>query len=351
MDQTQNFSQINNEYNINPLLYQNQFQSMYNMNNFPLNQQWNLLNQNINNNFMNQINQMNQMNQNNQMMNNQNQKKNNYEDIFPYIKENKKNITFITSKNEYKNIKVPYSLRKDEIYSLAERFKCNKYSEIKLFHNNELLPNDDSFIDCLSNGDFIKIKEDLDIEPFYYNSLIEKYKKFPKIRIIITNDAGQKYLRDLPKTITIEEMIKAFLSEMKIPFKYKIYYIFYYNAQDLNENSFDNCLIEDIIKNNSTIYVTEKDNVTNGIHPGPGKLIRVNIIINDKIFEKANVGTLQQLKNFYKILENYLNLIYNKSIENAKIYPEEIELKQDDERTFSSIGIREEFICKINFKE
>ena len=284
MDQTQNFSQINNEYNINPLLYQNQFQSMYNMNNFPLNQQWNQLNQNTNNNFMNQINQMNQMmlnmnqmnqmmqnmnqmNQNNQMMNIQNQKQNNYEDIFPYIKENKKNITFITSENEYKNIKVPYSLRKDEIYSLAKRFRCNKYSEIELFHNNELLPNDDSFIDCLSNGDFIEIKEDLDIEPFYYNSLIEKYKKFPKISIIITNDKGQKYLRSLPKTITIKEMIKAILSEMKIPFKYKRNYIFYYNTQNLNKNSLDNCLIEDIIKNNSTIDVIEKDNVINGISP------------------------------------------------------------------------------------
>ena len=345
MDQIQNFSQINNEYNINPLLYQNQFQSMYNMNNFPLNQQWNLLNQNFNNNFMNQINQM------NQMMNIQNQKQNNYEDIFPYIKKNKKNITFITSKNEYKNIKVPYSLRKDEIYSLAKWFRCNKYSEIELFHNNELLPNDDSFIDCLSNGDFIKIKEDLDIEPFYYNSLIEKYKKFPKISIIITNDAGQKYLRELPKSITIEEMIKAFLSEMKIPFKYKRNYKFNYNAQDLNENSFDNCLVKDIIKNNSTICVIEKNNVISGITPGPGKLIRVKIIINDKIIMRTNIGTLEQLKNFYKKLKDYYYSIYNKSIENAKIYPEEIELRQDDERTFSSIGIREEFICKINFKE
>ena len=146
-------------------------------------------------------------------------------------------------------------------------------------------------------------------------------------------------------------MIKAFLSEMKIPFKYKRYYIFYYNAQDLNENSFDNCLIEDIIKNNSSIYVIEKDNVISGITPGPGKLIRVKIIINGNIFEKTNIGTLEQIKNFYKKLKDYYYSIYNKSIENAKIYPEEIELKQDDERTFSSIGIREEFICKINFKE
>ena len=84
---------------------------------------------------------------------------------------------------------------------------------------------------------------------------------------------------------------------------------------------------------------------------GPGKLIRVNIIINDKIIMRTNIGTLEQLKNFYKKLKDYYYSIYNKSIENAKIYPEEIELKQDDERTFSSIGIREEFICKINFKE
>ena len=34
-------------------------------------------------------------------------------------------------------------------------------------------------------------------------------------------------------------------------------------------------------------------------------------------------------------------------VENAKIYPGEIEVKENDERTFSEIGIRDVFICKV----
>ena len=165
----------------------NQFNNMNQiLNNNYMNPNFNHLNQNINFNYqmnlnMNMINQIQYINmmmpQMNQMiLSLQKQQQKNYIDIFPYIKEDKKEIIFITSDNKLEYIKIPKSLRKNELYYSANRFKNFKYSDIKLFHKNNLLENDDSSIDNISINDSIKIVEELDVDLSYYNSLLEKYK-------------------------------------------------------------------------------------------------------------------------------------------------------------------------------
>ena len=114
---------------------------------------------NMNNNLMqNQM--MNNMNNNfNQNMNNNNDNNDIYktepEDIYPYIKEPKSEIIIVTAENKRKRIIIPKSLRKNELYYTSTKFRCYKYSTIKLFHNTELLDNDDTQIEHLSNGDIL----------------------------------------------------------------------------------------------------------------------------------------------------------------------------------------------------
>ena len=94
-----------------------------------------------------------------------------YEDIYPYINANKKNISFILPDKSIKNAKIPVTLKKDELYGTASQLNINKYANIQLFYNNQLIDNNDSNINFLSNGDQIIINEVMDYDPSYYDSL------------------------------------------------------------------------------------------------------------------------------------------------------------------------------------
>ena len=214
MDQTQNFGNYNSNY-INPLL--NQYQSGYNMNNFgfaQMNQNQNIGLMNQNNQMMNMMNMMNLMNmmnfpnQMNQMVQAQNQEII-YDDIYPEIKEDKINIIFILSNNTRKYIKIPSTLRKNELYLVAERFRNIKYSDISLYYKNQLLNNDESTIEFISDGDSIKMDEILDVDLNYYNSLLSQ-KLSKDLNNITLETSSRKINRAFPKDATIEEIINLF---------------------------------------------------------------------------------------------------------------------------------------------
>ena len=352
MDHTQDLSQININQNINPLF--NQYQSMYNPNFFQMNQNNNFINQNQNNmnniNYMNQmINNINCMNQMmnmmlnmNQMISFQNQSQIYYEDIYPYIKEDKLQIILITSNNNKKYIKIPSSLRKNELYIIAQNYKIEQYSDIKLFHKNKLIENDDSPIEFILNNDSIKIIEELDVDLSYYNKLLLNFTNQKMKSVVLETGEGKKISRPFPIEATIQQILKSFLSIMKIPFKnYKNFY-FLYNGKKLDIR--DNILFFNGSYGDSPIiYFREIEK-----RICPGKLLIVTIENEEGILTKEFLaGTLQQIKNFYEELIIKLNSNHYKLLENPVIYPGNIELKKDDERTFSKIGIRSNFICKV----
>jgi len=342
MDQTQNFNNCIPNY-INPLL--NQYQSGYNMNNFgfaQMNQQ-NQNNQMMNMmNLMNMMNMMNMANKMNQMI--QAQKKNIMnDDIFPEIKEDKINIILILHNNTRQNIKIPSSLRKNELYFVAERFQILKYSDIKLYYKNQLLANDESTIEFISNGDSISMNEILDVDLNYYNSLISKNSSKDLYNVTLET-SSKKINRAFPKNATIEEIIKSFLSIMRIPFKLylKDYYIRYGHWVLHLEDK--NVLYENI----SNVLLNFCEVEKRKCH---GKLLSVTIKNgNDILTKEFAAGTLEQIKNFYEGIKSKLYTNNYKLMGNPIIVPGEIELKQDDERTLSSIGIRENFICKVKTK-
>lgn len=348
MDQTQNFGNYNSNY-INPLL--NQYQSGYNMNNFgfaQMNQNQNIGLMNQNNQMMNMMNMMNLMNmmnidnQMNKMVQAQNQEII-YDDIYPEIKEDKINVIFILFNNTRKYIKIPSSLRKNELYLIAERFRNIKYSDIALYYKNQLLNNDESTIEFISDGDPIKMDEILDADLNYYNSLLSK-KPSKYLYNITLETSSSKINRAFPKDATIEEIIKSFLSEMRIPFKLylKDYYIKYGSRVLHLEDK--NVLYENI----DGIMLNFLEIIKRECH---GKLLAVTIKNeNNTLTNEFVAGTLQQIKCFYKEIKSKLYSNNYKLMGNPIIIPGEIELKQDDERTFSSIGIRENFICKVKIQ-
>lgn len=103
------------------------------------------------------------------------------EDILPYIDEPKmvlkfSNIDTIKTGN-YINVKIPKSLTKKELYSIAKKYQIDYYSNIILSCNNYLLQCDDTLIEGISEGSIINIIEDVDFpDGSYYKVLMKKHE-------------------------------------------------------------------------------------------------------------------------------------------------------------------------------
>ena len=146
-------------------------------------------------------------------------------------------------------------------------------------------------------------------------------------------------------------MKKAFCAKMKIPFKYINEFKFLYKVQDIE----DNAIIKNFFDQYPIIFVHERGfNLCVRSVPIEGKRIHASIYLNDKEYYKSFcVGTLTQIKEFYEAMrfnaENYGFVLLGNGLFYGKIG--EIELKENDERSFSEIGIRENFICKLKVKK
>ena len=154
--------------------------------------------------------------------------------------------------------------------------------------------------------------------------------------------------------MTVEEMMKAFFiyNYINLPLTYK--YKLYFNIHQLENNK---TLLEYNIKNRIELEILEQrlENMPDeySIIKNPGKHLHASIKNQiDNLEFKLHAGTLQKIKDFYKYLSLYLKTFNNKGIEeNFIISIGKIELKQDDERTFNSFGIRNDFTCIIKSKQ
>ena len=285
----------------------------------------------------------NQIINNNIRKNNEINEKETIEDVYPYILEDKKIIKFKRYDDTIKKVKIPISLRKNELYSTANYYKINKYADILfLSYNNLNLEKDESSINNIIDGAEIFIMEELKgIESNYYQNYLKKYNDKDLITILFyQNYCLSKSLR-FSLNSTIKEMLKIYLFEMNIPEEYKNDYHFIYNSKTIN-NSSD--LLKNIFNNNSQIKVIEKNIL--GTQAKKGKILEVTIKHNNNLLYNCNIGTLNQLKDFYLLMEKQINN-FNKI---QKIEVEKKNLKNEDENsTFSSLGIRKDFICNIKY--
>ena len=363
INQMNNMNYMNNMNNMNNMNVMNNMNNMNNMNRCnPMNQN-NDINKREDNdplNLMSQINQIIQMNpiltiQNKEIISqlfqlyqniirvNQILGVSKIEDEFPEIKEPKKCIYFISNNNGQRfGILIPYSLKSNKLYSIAKKYKLCKYSDLKLFYKNNYLREDETPIDLISFGDEINIVEDLyDIDLTYYQSYLSKNNKKEMINIMFnfSNIIKKKML--FTSETTVKEMIKMFFFEMRIPEKEKKNFRLIYDAShlDFNDNS---TLLEKEFHN--LISITVYEIVPNIIYKG--KKIEAKIYNKEKIISNIIIGTLDTIEQLYLSLEYYIPSEYSK-IKKLEIGGKE--LKKDDKRTFSSIGINNDFICNIEY--
>ena len=341
-----------------PMLYQDNF---YNMNNQIIFRN-NGINMNKINTNMSQINSnmnstMDKMNLNNQYNEKNNIENKEYKDIYPEIKEKKIKVKFIFYKKDYYYIQIPSSLRKDELYSVANDIQIQEYTPfandniemIELFHNGIELENDDSPINCINDFDSIIVE--------FNNSEIELYKeslhlkaKFSEILYIPMKPEYNCIRRvlGLEKNMTIEELMKVFCIYNYIKWPHISNPLLVYNNQILKYNR---TLIDYNIGQKSMLHIffNKYDNVSYSVIRYLGK--HLHVFIKDEIDNlefNFHAGTLQKIKDFYKDLDLYFKARGKSKIkESSIIYIENIELKKDEEKTFNSLGIRNDFTCII----
>ena len=367
----QNMNQINNMNNQQNLMMQN----MNQFNNFDLNKQIQIMqgmnNQiNFNNNNyinipLNQINLLNSIisfykNNNNDYMSydNPNQIKNilnllnpNYpglkydninkiEDPLYYIKTVKKTLKFINSDYIIYKVRIPITITKYDLYTIAKLYKNNNQSssDVLLIYQNKVLAQDESSIEFMSEDEEIRIIEPRNYpDDSYYNFLNQK-NGF-KYNIIFSLQSGCKKNLILPGSTSISDMIKAFKLKFGLENDYTE---LIYNSIKLSAK--DNRKIMDVIINGSVIFVL---NIINSPYV-IGKSVVVNISYNTKkILENwiFDIGLLNSIKYIIDKVESFHRArIKNLSIGNKK-------LTRDDERCLSEIGIFQNFDCIVEFEE
>ena len=262
-----------------------------------------------------------------------------YEDFYAYIKEEKKKIIFIrVLDNQSFKVLVPCSLRKNELYLTSHKYKKFEYSDFQLFHNGKFMNNDETTIDCIKEGDEIKIIELLHGVDFsYYDIYLLKHKNELKILIKFESSNNGNRCLNLTSNTSISEMAKIYFNLINVPKnKAKENYSLCYNNEKLDFND-ESTLESKSIRYGTLIIVQKLGEITNF---SSGKFLKVLIKAKNKEINTFT-GTLSTLKGFYfkNNLENCGSSITMKI--NGKEY------NKDDERTFSSIGIRDDFICYI----
>ena len=136
-------------------------------------------------------------------------------------------------------------------------------------------------------------------------------------------------------------MKKSYLYKKEVPFKYINDYYLIYNSKFLENNE----ILKDFTNSEPycTIIIIDGNNLKCGnIFNVEGKRIMASVYLDSKLRSKHYIGTLNQIKDVYKGLNDY----YMGSKGKIIILPNEIEVKGNDERTFSEIGIRDDFIIK-----
>ena len=351
MDSTQNFNYYPTQ-NFNPLFFMNT-NSYVNQNNNNFNQinPMNQMNNNINYN-MNNFNQMNHMNNNNINFNNNynnnnnfilnNSKNNNYKiiDLFHYIKEEKKIIKFINSDYKSFSIKIPISINKSDLYSIAYKYKSNSSLKIILSYKNIMIKEDESSIEEIPEGAEINIIEERPIpNTCYYDKLIKKYGNDDMRNLVFLETSGKKKVLSFPGKVT--------LSDAKISF-FNIYGLndgtsnILFDAEKLENN--DERKIKDITACNLSLTVI-KSMETLSYGKVFGKAIIGKVTVKNKEQEKGNttnfiieIGTLDPTSKLYENIETTLCL--GKKIK--KLYLNNKEISRY-EQSMLSLGIKEDF--------
>ena len=217
-------------------------------------------------------------------------------------------------------------------------------------NNKVLIQNDDNIIRYYMNDGVILINEKTEIMSFNQNNNL--------VNIFFQSDKGKKINVIIPYCITVTELINIFFNKIKIAQQNQKYFSFFTNNSELKLNN--NEIYSEGITNGHTIQfkteIAKNDYNYEYIKSNcPGK--KISAFLKDKN-EKSKLnpvifaGTLQQIKNFYQELKKYLSQqkIEFQGAPIINYQNKSLELEEDNENTFSSYGIYNDFICIIDIK-
>ena len=258
-------------------------------------------------------------------------------DPLSYIKEKKKLIKFINHDFKIFNVKVPISIDKKTLYSIARLYKGGYYSDILLIYMNCILFKDESPIDSIGDGDYVIIIEsEYYLDDTYFNSLINKNNNKKKINLMLETPKGRRNII-IPSDTKLSEIYKALI----LHFGYDYYFI--YKDKKITEKD------ERVIENGKTVLAYQS-NVYNylSILTILGKEIFLNIKSKDErgnygriVFQNFPVGLLNSVKQ----LLNYIEVQTNYKIKNLFLGGKEINLEENE--SFGSLGIKGDTNCTI----
>ena len=330
--------------NINPNFAQLNPNMIPNMNQINQNM---IANMNIN---MNQINQnmipnLNDMNLNMGQLNlNRDQNNNNneeIEDVLPYIDEPKMVLKFsnISSIKDgtYIKVKLPKSITKSDLYTIAKKYQVDYYSNILLSCNNYLLKNDDTSIEGIKEGSIINIIEDVDFpDGAYYKALMEKNKNNETMSFFFKVEGKMNKIQ-FPKNITVSEMVRAAFSKLLINSK---------SASIENINSSDQTKIINKFYDNKAFTIYFSDPLEP--HWIFGKIIYANAFdnANNKNTTCIAIGTLNSINRLIYSIENH----FSKKLKKVKILNKEFYKNEIKNFSLKSIGINDNFDCIVEFE-
>jgi len=271
-------------------------------------------------------------------------KSNNIEDPLNYIKEQKKIIRFINLFYKEYKVKIPLSITKYDLYSIAQNYKCCKnnnshlfgnHSNILLIHNNIILNRDETSIECINNNDIIIIIEPRNFpDDSYYKSLQKRTGE--KRYINFQFSSGRQINRVFPNDIKIYEIYKSINLEFGLDINT---YRFLFNGRKLEINDqrdgssiFDKAII--ILENDPFYY--------NRL----GKTVLVTIKINKQFESSIKIGILNSVKNLIIEAQNNIN---PRKLKKLKIGNRIIE--KDDTMSLFSLGIKNDFTCFAEYDD
>ena len=114
------------------------------------------------------------------------------------------------------------------------------------------------------------------------------------------------------------------------------------NASHLDFN--DNSTLHVKGLDNNTYIAVDERNLIIAVIAYKGKEIEAKIYNKEKLISNFKIWILNTIEHLYETLEYYIPSEYSKI---KKIRDRRNGIKKDDKRTFSSIGINNDFICNI----
>ena len=248
------------------------------------------------------------------------------EDPLHYMNGPKKVLKFSTIKtlknDSFIKVKVPTSLTKSDLYSIARYYQDCYYSNIILAYNNYLLKEDESSIEGIPENSVINIIEDVDYpDESYYNKILEKYKN-KKFNQIVFDLNSKKHSIALPENIKFDEMKKAVFSKLH-----------------LNEKQFK--LIRYATYSSYNYRIDEVGEMCR--HVLFGKKIKAFFMYKNKEMN-VNIGTLNSIKS---LILNINNTLGDKKAIRIGIGMNKF--GKNDEKSLSSVGINKDFKCSLEF--